>query len=84
MRDANDPQLLGQAILNTMAARNCKVTEAADYLYQDMRERGWSYAIHLAPAADPLRLYQEAQERRRAAIPTDVPPQAQNGSQALT
>jgi hypothetical protein len=54
-RDKNDPQLLGEAILATRDKFSCSIVQAADRVYEEMRENGWSYAPFKAcvPLASP-------------------------------
>jgi hypothetical protein len=43
MKDNNDPQLLGEAILATRDKFSCSIVQAADRVYEDMSENGWNF-----------------------------------------
>jgi len=83
VRDLNDPQLLGEKIIE-MCKNGMKAPAAADYLYEDMSSHGWSFALDPGNPRDPLSAYTAASARRGELDRNGDLPPSQSGSQAVS
>ena len=82
-RDLNDPQLLGEKIIE-MCKNGMKAPAAADYLYEDMSAHGWSFALRPGDPSDPLSAYTAARAQRGGLDLNGDIPSSPNGSQAVS